>query len=126
MEYEDTGERRDRELSKFKPLPGASEFAIVVAGLALMVKPQYPHRIGVFIIIISGEISGSTALDDELAHRVGNRASDRRLMGQYLQGIKDERQHVIGLPIAGLPEKLFETLKVGKRRGAQLDPRHVN
>lgn len=47
------------------------------------------------------------ALDDELTQYALYRAADTRLVCQYLQGIKNERQQCISPGIAGSPKKFF-------------------
>ncbi len=55
------------------------------------------------------------ALDDELTQYALYRATDTRLVRQYLQGIKIERQQCISPRVVGSPKKLFEAHKVAKR-----------
>ena len=72
-----------------------------------MANPQHTHPIGVGIIFVFGEVTAMPALDDELTQYALYRAADTRLVCQYLQGIKNERQQCISPGIAGSPKKFF-------------------
>jgi len=65
-----------------------------------MANSQYSHPVGVGIMFVLGQITAMSALDDELTQCALYRAADTRLVCQYLQRIKNERQQCISAGIA--------------------------
>ena len=90
-----------------------------------MSNPQHTHTIGVGIMLVLGQVAAIAALDDELTQCAPYRAADTWLVRQYLQRIKNERQHRISPGIAGSPKKFLQAHKVGKRGLAKVNSRHV-